>query len=709
MTWGSRPLGGAKKGNPKGPPSHASKENRIEDVSVDSLVFSSSQRGLSTGITQAVEDGHLEETMHGASGLKLELLDRDYAAMKSGLYGTRVVCEVDGAAFRLTEVSVVDDWKVAAVLEHRLVAEMREHTGTLKARRGKVTRAEFVLMMLRELKLPYTFICPELHRTQQTPKPEKTKETVTVKTTKKGKTTVTRKKTKLNHVKHHLSEVGRGPAVAPKVQKSPTKTLTSKGQPLSQEQTGIVTEALNAAKNTGASRLSMVAVVVALIQENDISNPKPGEPGDRGCLSLIDSTISGIGKHDGRGHIDPYNVTEVVEHFCTAGFTGAGGSNALARKYPSASATGIATSVQGPKVEYPHSWEAEAREIVDAFLGGAVGGGEGSISGGGSFTGEGSNTQQATTIKTATYEFTRGTPGQRESTFECALRLAEEVQWRFFVCGKDEIYFVNDDDLLKAEPRYLITPESLGLVKLTFDVEVGARTIIVGSKRQPKPSEATLIVRAKRWAAPPGCVIQLEGWGPADHPWLVDTVERGLYDAETTIQIRAPQHPLEEPKATASGTGEPGKEIGGEEGANGNGSQAGSPAAAAEEARKALSERAKYVYSQEDRENHGTLFGPAPRKMDCSSFVTLCYKEAGLPDPNGKGYNGLGTTYTLIPRCTQVKNPRPGDLCFYGSRSAPHHVNIYVGGGKSINMGGPGDPKEEASEFAGFIGYFRPR
>lgn len=504
------------------PPKPTGEETRIEDVTVERLVFESVKSGLSTGVADVLEDGVLEETMQGATGLKLDLLDRDYEALKSGLFGQRVICTLDGCTFRLTKLSLVDDWKLSALFEHRLVSEMREHTGPLKAQRGKVTRAEFILEMLHELKLPFRFICPELHRVQ---KAEKAK---APKTKKKAGESESQTATA------SLASAGKGPGLAT------SGGYTVKGNAATAAQLQVVAQGLEAAQHVGANALSMTALAVALIFENECSNPDPGDPGDRGCLSLIDSTIHSIQKKTGEGTINPYDISEVCEHFCTAGYTGKGGSNSLARANPGDSPTHIAYQVQGPAKEYPHTSEAEARKMVEGFLGGGI-----------SFTGGGSTeSQTATQVQTATYEFTRGKPGQYEDTFTCALRLASEVGWHFFVSGKNDIYFVNDDDLLKAVPRYTIRHDDEGFMKMTFDVEVGLRTVIVHGKRQPKPSEAILIVRADRWGAPPGCVIELDGWGPADHPWLVDSVERHLHDAETTIHLRAPQHPLEEPKPT---------------------------------------------------------------------------------------------------------------------------------------------------------------
>lgn len=72
-----------------------------------------------------------------------------------------------------------------------------------------------------------------------------------------------------------------------------------------------------------------------------------------------------------------------------------------------------------------------------------------------------------------------------------------------------------------------------------------------------------------------------------------------------------------------------------------------------------------------------------PLTTDCSGFVTVCYRYAGAPDPNGLHYGGEGYTGTLLGHMREVRigQARPGDVVVYGCRSNPsgHHAALVVG------------------------------
>ena len=87
---------------------------------------------------------------------------------------------------------------------------------------------------------------------------------------------------------------------------------------------------------------------------------------------------------------------------------------------------------------------------------------------------------------------------------------------------------------------------------------------------------------------------------------------------------------------------------------------------------------------------------------DCSSFIAGCFFLAGLPDPNGQGYNGRGYTGTLGEHGHVVSRPFPGDITLYPSKKAPRwpwgHTTLAIGDDLSkpatrcLSHGDEGDP-----------------
>lgn len=97
-----------------------------------------------------------------------------------------------------------------------------------------------------------------------------------------------------------------------------------------------------------------------------------------------------------------------------------------------------------------------------------------------------------------------------------------------------------------------------------------------------------------------------------------------------------------------------------------------------------------------------------PRYEDCSSYSTWCYWVAGMPDPNGRGYDGYGYTGTLTQRGWRVSAPNPGDLVFYGgSSSAPYHVAIYIGGGQVVSHGSESGPLVLSVHYRDDLNHYR--
>jgi hypothetical protein len=217
-----------------------------------------------------------------------------------------------------------------------------------------------------------------------------------------------------------------------------------------------------------------------------------------------------------------------------------GGAIAYSKAHPGAGAGEIARKVENPgSPTAPYAqWEGEAKLIVEAYTNSPL-----QYAGG------------IPTAPQATGEFYRGQVGRPEDSWTAVLRLAAEVQWRAFVAGRHSFYYVQDKDLMQQQARYLIDRQSAGVLNVTFDVETGKRLAVIRGVRVPKPSSAVLTVRIDRWDAPPGTVIELADYGPADGRWLVSDIQRPLFDATATITLHAPQAQLAEPVASTTAGG----------------------------------------------------------------------------------------------------------------------------------------------------------
>lgn len=77
--------------------------------------------------------------------------------------------------------------------------------------------------------------------------------------------------------------------------------------------------------------------------------------------------------------------------------------------------------------------------------------------------------------------------------------------------------------------------------------------------------------------------------------------------------------------------------------------------------------------------------GTTPSGFDCSGFTSYIYANHGV--------NIGRTTYDQIKvgKSIPISQLQPGDLIFFGSVSSPHHVGMYIGGGRYIHAPHTGD------------------
>ncbi len=92
-------------------------------------------------------------------------------------------------------------------------------------------------------------------------------------------------------------------------------------------------------------------------------------------------------------------------------------------------------------------------------------------------------------------------------------------------------------------------------------------------------------------------------------------------------------------------------------------------------------------YAQVRPMDHLNRIEALPWTTDCSEFVTTIYKWAGAPDPNGRGYDGLGYTGTMLDHGVSIPlfQCLAADVVIWGGFPG-HHTAVLVEDGKS------GDP-----------------
>ena len=97
-----------------------------------------------------------------------------------------------------------------------------------------------------------------------------------------------------------------------------------------------------------------------------------------------------------------------------------------------------------------------------------------------------------------------------------------------------------------------------------------------------------------------------------------------------------------------------------------------------------------------------------PFTQDCSGFVTLMFKWAGAPDPNGSNFNGSASTSLMLGHCTVLRSlgsAQPGDLIIFGNSPGKHVCIVSVAGSDPtvVNFGSEGGPQELALHYLNSI------
>ena len=415
--------------------------------------------------------------------------------------------------------------------------------------------------------------------------------------------------------------------------------LKGKETTLSQQALDNAEIVLNEAARLKAGPKATKALVEAcIIEAPDFANPTGGDDSSVGILQLLNSHLGGSSSTKG-GRRD---IALVCKMFLQDGFTDGVGAIEYAKANPSATAGQVAQHCQGSA--HPDRYDgvsAQADDIIDAF-GGA--------------TGDGSTT--TTTVIAYEFQVEKG-----EDYWTAMRRLADEVNWRLF-SAEGKVYFADDYSLLRSRPRALIDRKDRSRIfDMSFDWDVGSNY----------PHEMSVSALIEAFEFPPGTVCDVLGAGPANGRWLVTSItfDPLNLDSPAQITLNSPEVPKAEPAAerkteTTDSDGEA---------SLGSGSLREKIIA---EAEKTLTSKTGHNYYLAGGTTTDNPLAKAPLRSDCSQWVRAVYLKAGANDP------GNDTTAQFAKGKTTTK-PQPGDLVL--DSNGTHHVELYVGDGKTIGHG----------------------
>jgi hypothetical protein len=290
-------------------------------------------RSWKAEVGDAVEEAPLERTIEGASTLSLDIKDSEHELLRSELLASPFDVELDDLGFTYAKIDYQGKLDpITLTFEDREVARLRLQKGARKARREKVTRAEFARRLVREVKPTIPFYCPQLHVRQP------------IETASQGREN---QSSKLARRDHGLGSHAK---------------ITVKHTAADARQIRTIERCLDAAMSVNSPERALIAVVMCITQESTAgksSNPFqqnadwPGDPND-----LENATIN----------------------FLRRAPTYPGGFLAWLHKNPSKSLGDGVQEIQRAGAGQLYSqWQGEATNTVSKYLGGDSAGGSASV------------------------------------------------------------------------------------------------------------------------------------------------------------------------------------------------------------------------------------------------------------------------------------------------------------------------------------------
>lgn len=371
---------------------------------VDDLLFHGHR--FRSKVSDAILEANLRRTIEGASTIELTLADDKRELLTRPIFQTQFDLEIDNLWFRLQAINDGGD-DLGLTFEARDVNRLRRKTGHLKALRKDMTRAEFILLMVRELKHPAVpFFSPQLHVVQ----PIRSR----------------REHRKTRKDRDERREPGLGPG----------SNITVKGVRANSDQIRIAETILDVGMSLNANKRVLIMAIACATQESNMVDLETGDyaaPNSKGPF--------------GMNLLYYPNAGDLVAacRYMYLGIPDHAGLIETERANPGMSFTETIATVQRPREDLRglyQQWREEATRTVEEYLGGSSTG-------------------------TTTYEVEKKIPyayerKEDENSWAAMTRLASEVRWRVFETN-GLVYYVSDDYLLRSRVRALITPDTPGI------------------------------------------------------------------------------------------------------------------------------------------------------------------------------------------------------------------------------------------------------
>ena len=492
-------------------PKALQREGMGEDVDMDkfALYLSSAVR---VNLVDRIVDATLSRSIDASTELAVTVNDYDRAMLTSGLLSNKLDVELDGLWFRLMGVDKQGD-NVILKFEDREIAVLRTYAKWKKGRRSKITRAEFVLNLIREVKeFTIPVVIPELHTIQ--PISQFDGDNL-------GMDEVYNKSKGINVKQIDPSTLLPNP-MRPKGQ---IPYLTVQKEKATQEQIDnskvICAVGEDFRKREDVRRKVIVCGIMCAIQESWLKNLRYGHSTSIGLFQMLDD----------KGTVDQRADPEFASrwYYRTA--------IPIDKASPNLSYNDLCYEVERCAKENKNKygqWRQEAEKFVNAYgiTGGDADGKQTDANGSKMPTG---NSGEFYFWRGDIYDRANRKYRKPENTWKCIKRLAREVEWRaFFVSGT--FYFLSEDTMLAQQPAMILTEFMDGILGVDGTYNNDAKT-------------ATLTVSARvgRWSVPPGAVVVVRDMGPWNGRWIVSEYERSLFDLTANITLTKAHPGLPEP------------------------------------------------------------------------------------------------------------------------------------------------------------------